>query len=607
MVWMGALLLAVVLTWPAAVQPGSGVLGSPDADGMKHLWTLWWIRESVLTWHQLPFHTELINFPVGLDLYPIEPLNGLAACLLGFLPLGTASNVLVFINLTLTGVAGCWMGRTLSGSRWGGVAAGILLEASSFSLFTVHVGVGELQHLWWLPLGLGLWSLLRRRLQLRTALTLAAVLIGATLSCFYYGFFLATGLVVLSLTTIWAGDKTPRLLGRYALAAGLAAAVVLPVTKAFSTSYGPGDVPEVGFANYVLDGSHGQPVTDPDSARLDLPELVRHARSERQTASREKLAYGGGRYLGWPALVLVLAGLALRPRRALPWLAMAGVGILLAMGSYLLWGGEQYSSPTTLRVAMPFLFLNRALGYLLEPINFPIRFLSLTTCSVAAIAALAAGCEFRGRSLGPWVALLALLNAVDVQFNQLIPHPLPRFLIPQFDGLTLATTGKAVADMYLVWRADPETRSATQAAQMIHRQPIQGVPIERVEYYAQEGQIYLRTLPMTDVLHPAFKYQQAVEIDPVKHREDLALLREAGFDRVLLLGTGPNADVPSRLVDAMSEILGEPIVDTTSAVVFQVPDPQATEEEIGEWIRMHDARIEAFYGQLPGQINRALR
>ena len=70
-------ILAIVLTYPMILYPNYAALGSPRADGMKHLWTLWWMRSSVWEYGDFPYQTDLVNYPIGMDLYPIEPLNGL--------------------------------------------------------------------------------------------------------------------------------------------------------------------------------------------------------------------------------------------------------------------------------------------------------------------------------------------------------------------------------------------------------------------------------------------------------------------------------------------------------------------------------------------------
>ena len=188
--------------------------------------------------------------------------------------------------------------------------------------FFIHVGVGELNHLWWLPLGLGCLVKARRTLEWKWFLALSLSLIGAVISCFYLGFFLAMSTLLWSVFTIWAGRETPGLLFKYICAAGLALAIVLPVTQSFSTSYKSGDIPQVGMWNYITK-NYGQPVTDPPSARLEPRQLLQ---PKREAERREEAAYGGGRYLGWLPLFLALGGIIRRPKDAIPWLLVAAVG-----------------------------------------------------------------------------------------------------------------------------------------------------------------------------------------------------------------------------------------------------------------------------------------
>ena len=60
------------------LNPAAQALGSPKADGMKHPWTLWWMRASV--WRGgVPVQLAAGEPPEGMDLYPIEPLNGVVS------------------------------------------------------------------------------------------------------------------------------------------------------------------------------------------------------------------------------------------------------------------------------------------------------------------------------------------------------------------------------------------------------------------------------------------------------------------------------------------------------------------------------------------------
>ena len=582
------MVLSVLLTWPTAVELNQGVLGSPNADGIKHLWTLWWMRQELLVQHQIPWDTEYLNFPQGMQLYPIEPLNGLVVSLLGFLPLVAATNLVALMNLSAMGFAGGLLGRELSGSRWGGAAAGTMLQGSAMALFTIHVGVGELQHLWWLPLGAWAWLRLRQGMGWWATLGLAGCLAGATLSCFYHGFFLATAIALLSLSTLWAGKRTPALLGRYAVAAGLGLVVVLPVVLSFSGSYGSGEVPQVGLLNY-LSSELGQPVTDPFSARLELSELWTPRQGQRADASMERIGYGGGRYLGWVAMLLGLGGLIRAPRKALPWVLVGGVGVLLALGSFWGWGTEESLTASGARIRLPFFWLNRALGYVSEPLNFPVRFLAITVMALSACTALLT-IKLKHPA---WVFVLALVAVLDIQRHQLIGRPLPTFEPWDFSALEAVSEGEhPTVDLTLAWRGDKEVRYAALSAQMVHGQPIQAVPLERIEFFATDGRDAVGVLPLVQTVGEGF-IRIDTDISSVDVRRDVSLLRAMGFERVMVLGVGQNRQVSPRVRLDLRTLLGEPILDEPQAMVFELPTFQVSSEELAQWQAEHAARVQA--------------
>ncbi len=583
-----SVVLSVLLTWPTAVELNQGVLGSPNADGIKHLWTLWWMRQELLVQHQIPWDTEYLNFPQGMQLYPIEPLNGLAVSLLGFLPLVAATNLVALMNLSAMGIAGGLLGRELSGSRWGGAAAGTMLQGSAMALFTIHVGVGELQHMWWLPLGAWAWLRLRQGIGWRATLGLAGCLVGATLSCFYHGFFLATSVALLSLSTLWAGKRTPALLVRYAVAAGLGLVVVLPVVLSFSGSYGGDEVPQVGLLNYVT-AEVGQPVTDPFSARLELSEIWTPRQGQRADASMERMGYGGGRYLGWVAMLLGLGGLVRAPKRALPWVLVGGVGVLLALGSFWGWGTGESLTASGARVRLPFFWLNRALGYVSEPLNFPVRFLALTVLALSACTALLT-LKLKHPA---WVFVLALVAVLDIQRHQLIGRPLPTFEPWDFSSLEAVSEGEhPTVDLTMAWRGDKEVRYAALSAQMVHGQPIQAVPLERIEFFATDGRDAVGVLPLVQSVGEGF-IRVDTDLSSVDVRRDVSLLRAMGFERVMVLGVGQNRQVSPRVRLDLRTLLGQPILDAPQAMVFELPSFQVSSEELAQWQAEHAARVQA--------------
>lgn len=574
------LLLAVALTWPMAAHPGASALGHAGADGLKHLWTLAWMRREVWDNGHFPFHTDWVNYPVGIDLYPIEPLNGLLAVALPGLGLVPLANLLVLLHLWGLGLAGAYFGREVSGRDEGGWAAGALLQGSAIAACFVQLGVGELLALWWLPLGLGTLVRARRTGSAGAFLGLALCLAGATLSCFYLGFFLAVATAVWALLTL--APLRRRVLLGYAAAAGLGLLIIAPPILAFGGTWHQGEVARVGLWSWVF-GAHDQPVTDPASARLEPLHLLWPLRS----LDGHQEAYGGGRYLGFAALLLAGLGLRRRPREALPWVAVGLAGVVLAMGSALVWGGHELSAHGA-PLWLPGRWINRALGYVAQPMNFPVRALAITTTALAGLGALGA----RGRWF--WLAPLAVL---EVGLLQEIRRPWRTFSPEDASALQPVAEhrGHGLVDLALIWRPDAENRASALSSQMVHGHPIQAVPIERVEYFARDGARFVATLDLVEDLEPLYHRLPVGLRQPVDaYRGDLALLREAGFQELLVNYRGGRERIPDGLVEALDAVCGAPLVLGPSRGLWPVPEIQATEAERAQWRDAHQRAMDAW-------------
>jgi hypothetical protein len=570
------------------LNPAKAALGSQHADGMKHLWTLWWMRSSIWEYGDFPFQTSMVNYPIGMELYPIEPLNGLIACLFPWMSLVALSNLLVIVNMTLTGCIGAWFGRLISETRIGGFIAGTILEGSAVMAFFVHVGVGELHHLWWLPLGLGCLVKARTTQYWRWFFAISACLIGSILSCFYLGFFLAISVLVWAVATGWEGLKTPHLVFKYIVAASLAIAVVIPVTKAFSASYKTGTVPDIGLMNYVTQ-NHGQPVTDPPSARLETSQLL-HPR--RKASTREESAYSGGRYLGWISVGLAFVGLVRRPKKALPWLLIAVVGILFAYGTYWTKDGVEIRNGAGIRLVMPMFWLNRALGYLAEPLNFPIRFLAITAVAVSAMAALAVT---RIR----W-GILAIIAVFEVMWGQMLDWPWAFFQPREASVLTAMkdVDQKAVIDLALAARSDMENRFNALGTQIVHGHKIHAVPVERVEYFAREGQIFVQATKLFQDLKPFYENREGQLVG--QYRNDFAILQDAGFGWIVVGYRNGDERMPEGIITALNSLCGEYVARGKGIAAWKLPVVTYTEEELELWKQQHELMMEALQRMMPG-------
>ncbi len=532
--------LAVLLTWPLAAHLGTEAVGSVESDTVKHLWNLWWMRQEALGGTP-GLLTTLVNFPEGMELYPIEPLNGLAAVVLPLPPVAL-SNVLALVHVTLVGLCTGWLASLVSGSRLGAHAAAALAQASSFVAFTLHVGVGELRQTWWIPLGLAVLYQAHHTRRWRWFLALGLTLASCVVACFYHGLFLALAVSTWALVTLRPSLK---LLGGYALAAGLGLALAVPTLESFSTTYRGDPPPEVLEEHGAV--RHGYRLS---AAHLD--HLVTWREASPEPDHRQERAYTGGRYLGWGTLCLALIGIGAAPRRAYPWVAVSGVGILLALGS-VIWWNDQILKFGTFTLVLPFTWMNAEMAKHAEAINFPARFLALPAITLPVLASLA----MRWR----WLALLVPLAVYDMLAHDLVPWPRATVALPTMAELSPSALSEAgitgpIADLSLAAESNEESRLRAVAMQIATGQPSSGVPIERLDNWATSGREWLALHELTRLGNLTDRPQLAAPSLPTL-AADLRALRERGYTAVAVTFRERSHD--GRVEAVLTPVLGEPI------------------------------------------------
>jgi hypothetical protein len=559
-----SLLMSALLLCPAASGAGDRVLGSSDGDIAKHVWTLWWMRSEALT-GESGLLTRLVNFPDGVRLWPIDPLDGILGVLVPLQPVALA-NALAFVHFTLLGLAAGWLGKQVSGSRLGGYVAGALAQGSAFAAFTLHVGVGELRQYWWLPLGLGCLIRAHETGKWRWFVALGLAGAGATLSCFYHGAFLG---IASATWLVCSPPRTARALRGYALALALAAVPSLVAAHVFSDSYGGSTELEA-----LVDPATGATTPDDSGAAASLEDLYLPRSWARERLSPEDRAYTGGRYLGFITVILGLIGLRAAPKRALPWAAVAAIGILFSLGSAP--DGDPTQLGAWARWGLPFSWLNAGLARIAEPVNFPARFLAMTMIALPALASLAT----RWR----WTALLVPVAIVEIQSADLVPWPRETVSFPAVAGLT----GKgAILDLGLALDDSRASRLLNMSVQMALSSPTQAVPIDRLDRWNDSGARWARALPLTQALTAHLP-------NPPKpaqvYREDLALIHDRGFERILL--THPSNGLDPEYDSLLTALCGPP-QRTDLATLWTLPETTSTPAELAAWSAAQTTRIAA--------------
>ncbi|HEU5088835.1 MAG TPA: hypothetical protein VFT99_15380, partial [Roseiflexaceae bacterium] len=122
-------LLAVLISWPLPLYFTHGLVGSDDAvDSYQHTWHQWWVAEA-LTHGKSPFHTDLLYYPEGIDLFwqTLGFTQGLVAVPLT-LALGPVAgvNFTVLSSFVIGGYAVFLLARRLTGSIPGALVAGTI-------------------------------------------------------------------------------------------------------------------------------------------------------------------------------------------------------------------------------------------------------------------------------------------------------------------------------------------------------------------------------------------------------------------------------------------------------------------------------------------------
>ena len=364
--------LTLVMTFPLALSWRSS-LPAGSGDIWQNYWNFWWWKQCLLNgWN--PLHSPLLFHPFGADLvfHTHSPLNQIVAMPVNLL-LGEAAayNFCLFVALTLSGFGTYLLVRELTGSASSGLLAGLVFAyfPQTVEQTLEHLNLFSLQ---FIPLTL--FYLLRwsRSQQLAHALAFGACFGLNALASWHLGLKLLLLVAPWTAVLAWRNKHRWRaFLGHAFAAATLATLLVLPLVAPMIALIGEGadyfvkdPVPRGIDLSYVFTPPYANPV---------LGSLITSRYLERAYQ-----ASGFVCYLGIVPLALAAIGMWRQGHRAAPWAAVFVAGVVLALGSQLLWNGTRYESVTlpfaalrwfpfleNLRVANRFLILaSLALGVL---------------------------------------------------------------------------------------------------------------------------------------------------------------------------------------------------------------------------------------------------
>lgn len=419
-------LVAVVVTWPLALDPTGGLAGHPGNDVWNHVWGYWWVAEELAA-GRLPLRTDLQHFPQSSRLFFIDTFGALISLPLQWLsgPV-LAMNAVVIGCFWAAGMAAWGLARHVRAELFGAgpdadrdaLIASVAYATSPHLVAQAYNGITETLFAAGLPLAtLGVLRLFDRPTVPRAVVAAGGMAL-CMLANFYYGLFAVVGstllLVVFALVRRerirWAA--LPKALVIAALVSG---AAVLPVLMGFSAS---------------LDGEDAIVQRDPEFVWKSLvthniTDVVSAFRPGKVYSPDLKVLHGEDllivTYLGWALLGLAAVGLlrVKRWRDRLPWVAWCGVFALLMLGPYLYVDGA-YVTLADRRIPLPFLALFEGVP-LFERISHPFRFVMGVQLGLGVLAAVGLGALPKAvRYAAPLVVMVEALLLSPA------PWPLPR-------------------------------------------------------------------------------------------------------------------------------------------------------------------------------------
>jgi len=406
-------------------------LAGHGGDGWQNFWNMWWFRQALFSGAN-PWHTELLHQPFGTTLlfHTLSPLN----CLLS-LPVDllwgqpAAYNVVFLFSFAASGFTMYLLAKEVWGDAMGAFAAGCVFTFSHYH-FAHAQGHLNLSAMQWVPLFLCFLLRVWRRRRLRDGALMGGALALTAFTELYYVMF---AVFIAGLAALAAVATQPRRVLDKQLLGAVAAGVLVflgsggVLVSAILSAYGGTELVDVHDPVYWSADLQGFFVPGWISAWAGSFQPI----WQRWSGNDAECSW----YLGYGVLTLCALAFALRRPGIRPW-AWGGlvlVGLILALGPYLRWGGQVWEG-----LPMPFSWLQAVLPFVkMSGVPGRWHFLALVGSAVLAgggIAALGAALRRAGRGR-TWQHALPLL-CLAVVLAELAPrwiesHPL---VLPGFSA-----------------------------------------------------------------------------------------------------------------------------------------------------------------------------
>ncbi|MDE1868525.1 MAG: hypothetical protein KGH60_00975 [Candidatus Micrarchaeota archaeon] len=146
------LLIALVMFYPITLNMTSVVPGT-GGDSFQNLWDIWWVNYATFNLHSSIYMTNLLFWPVGVNLafQTLTPLSALVSAPFQAVNLIFAYNVLFFLGFALSGLTMFILADYLVKNKYAAFIAGIIFAFSAFHIAQSYAHIDFIA-LEWVPL-----------------------------------------------------------------------------------------------------------------------------------------------------------------------------------------------------------------------------------------------------------------------------------------------------------------------------------------------------------------------------------------------------------------------------------------------------------------------
>lgn len=510
------LLLTLILTYPLAIHFTTHVPGSDTwaYDEYTFIWNIWYFKRAAVDLLSNPLHTDLIYYPLGIDLilHTYDLFNALVALPLQLsLGLITASNVTLVLATTLsaygTYLLARYLLRGLSSSslpkgliaEGAAILAGLAYAFASNRAIYAALGHYDMVTTQWIPFYALYLVKTVHEPRAKNAILAGLFAAFSLLAEMIFGVFLGLfTLIYLFVEGVWR----PRpYLARLAVRLGL-----LVITAA--VVWAPVGVPvlrEMVQEDYALQGWGESVKLSADAVGLLTPTALHPVWGRDWAKELRAVTEGTARFsdvntvfLGYVTLALAFLGLLAYRRRAAAWGWSALLFALFCLGPLLQVNGRSRFNLDGLEVTFPLPFALLHYIPIVRANRAPNRFSAVLMLALAVLAGYGAFYLLhrlgRARRFVP-IGLGALL-AAGVLFEHLAwPLPLTDARVPRVYRQIAQEEGDfAILQLPLGWRNSFGTLGAedtrVQYYQTVHGRPMLGGNISRnppikMDYFAR--------------------------------------------------------------------------------------------------------------------------